>query len=127
MLRFISSTIVGALVCAVGAVTDPDKDGPTWLTFPVTGFLLSVVCLAIVFLPLRAATRRFVPGATQRFQACVVGIFLLFLVGLLAVCLPQANISGTRPGFTAFWAAYVLALVATFFWPLAAQEHERTR
>lgn len=117
MLRFISSAMVGALICAGGALLDPDKDGPTWLIFPATGLILSVVCLVSVFLPLRAATRRFVPAATHRFQACVVGIFLLLLVCVLAVCLPEATISGNRPGFAAFWAAYSLALVATFFWP----------
>lgn len=127
MRRFISSATVGALVCAAGAFLDPDKDGPTWLIFPITGFLLSAACLAGVVLPLRVLTCRLVTHSTPRFQACVVAATLLFIVGVLAACLPWPHISMTRLGFAAFWAAYVVALVTTFFWPFAGQGHDHAR
>lgn len=127
MRRFISSATVGTLVCAAGAFLDPDKDGPTWLIFPVTGFLLSAVCLAAVVLPLQVLMCRFAANSTPRFQACVVAAFLLFVVGVLAVCLPSTNVSMTRLGFTTFWAAYVIALVTAFFWPFVGQAHDLTR
>lgn len=127
MRRFISSAAVGALICAGGAVLDPDKDGPTWLIFPVTGFFLSAVCLAALVLPLRALTCRFVPNSTPRFQASVVAAFLLLLVGGLAIFLPSTGISMTRSAFAVFWAAYAVAIVATFFWPLVGRSHDPAR
>lgn len=127
MRRFISTATVGALVCAAGAFLDPDKDGPTWLIFPITGFLLSAACLAVVVLPLRSLTCRFVTHSTPRFQACVVAATLIFIVGVLAVCLPSVHISMTRLGFTAFWAAYVVGLGTTFFWPFVRHDHDPAR
>lgn len=126
MERFITSAMVGTLVCTCGVLVDSDRDG-TLLIFPVTGFFLSAALLALVFLPLRWMTRRFVTHSNQRIQASVVGAFLLFLIGVLTVCLPETGLTMSRQAFGAFWSTYVIALLASFFWPLAAQGNERTR
>jgi hypothetical protein len=106
---------------------DPDKDGPTWLVFSITGFLLSIACLAFVVLPLRALVCRCVPHSTPLFQASVVAAFLLLFVGAFDLSLPSAGISMTRLAFAAFWAAYAITIAATFFWPLDGHNHDPAR
>src|SRR5690348_1714326 len=100
MERFITSAIVGTLVCTGGVLGDSDRDG-TLLIFPITGLFLSAALLALVFLPFRWMTRRFVTHSKPRIQASIVGAFLLFLIGVLTVCLPATSLTMSRPAFGA--------------------------
>jgi hypothetical protein len=121
MRRFILSALVGAVVYTGGIALEPFEGGPAIVFVPITGLIFSAIFLAALFIPMRAAVRRFVPGSTRRFQACVVGGSLLALVAGLAACISPTAISQSRPAFATFWGAYVVALAVSFFWPLTAQ------
>ena len=120
MRRFILSAVVGAVIYTCGFALDPEG-GPAVIFAPIMGLIFSAVVLAALFTPLRAVMRRFVPGSTHRFQACVIGGLLLVVVFVLAACISPAVITQSRLAFAAFWGAYVVTLAVSFFWPVTVQ------
>jgi hypothetical protein len=119
MRRLFITSAVGGLVSIGTVFLEDSEDGQAMMIFtPIAGFICSAIFVALVLWPLRAVIRRIRPNATQRFTACVVGGLLLTLISLFATLSPSTTFTQGRFFFFAFFAIYVVATVASFFWPL---------
>jgi len=130
--RLIIAVLVGTLVHAVACIIKrPFEFGDlsrvhTLCCAGVSGLLSFPPVFAALLLPLRTGLNRYMPRASQLAHAMVAGLALLALVGtwigvrfFSAVELPPYC-----HGYfwhSLFWVTFVVAVVASFFWPLAGE------
>jgi MFS family permease len=128
--RLIVATLMGSLLHAVAcSIKRPFEFGNgsrihTFISAGVSGVMTFPIVLAALLLPLRTGVRHFWPRATQRAHGIVAAVALLALVG---IWIGVRFVSGiVLPAYchgyfwhSAFWVSFVIAVVASFCWPLA--------
>jgi hypothetical protein len=128
MVAVLVGTVVHAVACIIKR---PFEFGNlsrihTFCCAGISGLLSFPLVFAALLMPLRTGLNRFMPRASQRVHAIVAGLGLLGLVGIWigvryfsAVELP-AYCHGYF-WHSLFWVIFVIAVVASFFWPLAGE------
>src|SRR5438093_12876287 len=90
MWRFIITILLGGILHGVGCIIKPPfefgKDRPTEFFFAlISGFVFTSVFIVVLFLPVRAALRRFMPRRTPRIHAIMTAAVLLVAVTAMTI------------------------------------------
>src|SRR5262245_48540523 len=130
MLRFIITALLGGILHGVGCIIKPPfefgKDRPTEFFWGViSGFVFTAIFVVVLFLPVRAAMRRFMPRRAPQIHAIMTAAALLVVVTALTIWRLLSHhtfLRGNYQSFWAFWSIYVVACVFTLFWQRADRQ-----
>src|SRR5258706_2102372 len=121
MWRFIITILLGGIVHGVGCIINPPFEfgGGRLHTFffaLTSGFIFTSVFVVLLFMPLRAALRRFMPRA-QIGQMIVAAMTLLLVAAAWTgvLVLSHHTFMYSYQSYSAFWSVYAVVLSFSFF------------